>query len=269
MNIVEKWNNLENGNYFYINQDNNLTASEIKNERGSLVAIFLASTGEIDSLNTVMRTKDLVASALKANERFRVAYDKANIMTKIFWTIAGLFNFSLIGAHQQFINKLASNAAENYEGDLIDLVNKITAKTNPEKKAFYELMAKKVMENIENSPDNTGFLYTITNAKGVTSNLIGTIHLSNYAMTQNQRMIDAVKNSNELYSEVGDSFWFKFNIFNNPFRKLKYSIDLPLINIAREHGKINTALETISEQLMALVKRTIELQEETFRHGSK
>ncbi|MBA3237648.1 MAG: TraB/GumN family protein [Parachlamydiaceae bacterium] len=205
--------------------------------------------------------KALVKAISNANERFIKAYNRANIFTHFFWNVMSVSGFSLVAAHQQLIDKFVSKAAENYQGNLSQLIEE-KDRFNPQKSEILEMVTQEAIKNIENSSKNKGFIYTVINSQKVTSYLIGTLHRATYQMTQNQKMIHAVTNSTELITELGKILLSKL-IHEAPIDicdKLRYSIDLPLTELAEKNNITLTALESVRGQINALNNAHIESQ---------
>lgn len=255
MNIAENWANISDNSYFSINDNQMLSIN--KDKKNTLTDVLTESASQLEKCNDKIDNQTLLDAADNANDRFTNAYSQANIFTKIFWNIMNPFGFSLVAAHRQFTDKIASKIAENYEGKLGELVSnsRFDSVYSDYRKNLIEMAAKKAMKNIENSPKNKGFIYTVTNQDGVTSYLIGTIHTANHAMTQNKQMIDAVTNSTELITEVGNSLFAKMLYLPiNPFNEIRYATDLHLTNLAEEKGIKITALESCWEQITIAFK---------------
>lgn len=227
--------------------ENNLFARS-KEIRKCLTDDFLASSAQIDKMkDPKVSTETLVALAISANEKFNQVKAVINA------------DSPLIEAHQQFIDKLASKAAENFKGKLVKLIDrKIGSSTSPQEVEFLEKVVNVAIENIENRTKNEGFLFTVTNAKGVTSYLIGSLHKATQSMTQNQQMLDAVQNSNELITEIGYGTQAKSELESGdlygPSNKLRYATDLTLTKLAESRNITISGLSTIPEQKSAYFK---------------
>lgn len=240
MNIVEKWALLEENNYSSILPESLTTNT--KDQRNLLTDVFIESTAKLDELDVKMKTRVLLAAATNASEHFMREYNNLSACNNL------SLRDQLVDACSQFMDKLAPKIGEKYEGNLGKLIDK-KSRSSGNKAEILERVVRKAMDNIENSSKNKGFIYTVTNAERITSYLIGTIHTANLAMSQNQQMIDAVTNSTELITEIGNSaLELKFST-DHPSHKIRFSVDLPLTELGIKNNITITALESINDQL--------------------
>lgn len=124
-----------------------------------------------------------------------------------------------------------------------------------ERKRLLEPLILGLCEAIKNESDSQGFVFRITNAKGVENYLVGTIHFATDEMADSLGITHAIKNADQLILETASPLlWTLYRMrqlnITNPFRN---SIDLNLLRLANQKGLSVEGLESFSEQMQAFM----------------
>lgn len=168
--------------------------------------------------------------------------------------IFGLFSKEKLDRH---LKVQAQMLAGHYKGNLKGLVDRLNQAVDSFEKEFILSAINIAKKDIEDRQDNIGILYEVTNAKGVTSYLVGTIHMGNEAMVNQPQMVHCFQDAKEVTMEIGESVQAKL-LYQlralNPFTNFKHCMDLKLATLACQANKTVIGLETPDEQKEVLEK---------------
>lgn len=250
MTVITRWSNLQAESYF----TKGLLLSNTRKDRVDLNTLFVQSTAQIAE-NDPSQFEEIVKAAENVEIRFQRAWKRQNCVKRFFLRVSGLFGFGVYCSYHNFINRLAKRTAELYRGKLKDLVDEYNDEKNIHSKKFINLSIQIAIKNIETSKVNKGFVYQITNSKGVNNFLIGTHHTTNPHAIENKVFREVIDKSHEFIKEVKTPTYARFLY---KARICSPILDDRLASYAEGKNKRVSRLEGIMEVFKAFFKTCME-----------
>lgn len=206
---------------------------------------------------------DRVLDQVNEMDRLYHAYLNTHCCFKRIIIVLCWWKSSATGSYLSCRRNLVGRVAAGYENKMITLLACKYFLGQKSHRNFCSEVLEQAITNTHRKKDVHGFVWKVTNSKGVTNYLIGTIHQGTKAMGQAKGIVKAIESSEKFFTELGLLNSWKSPYASSMDSRFPFHMDVHIALEASKRKKPIFALDNIK-----LEKATIKAVEEIRKNQS-